>query len=48
MKVLADSKEALAMRRKARELAEVSAKYGGRVKAAEKIIDFFGVEMIAN
>lgn len=40
MKVLADSEEAVALRRKARELAEVSARYGGRVKAAERIIDF--------
>jgi hypothetical protein len=41
MKVLADSEEAVALRRKARELAEVSARYGGRVKAAERILTFW-------
>ncbi|TVY20796.1 Glycosyltransferase sdnJ [Lachnellula arida] len=41
-RVLGDGEEASNMRRKARELAEISGKVGGRVKACEKIIELLG------
>ena len=39
MRVLGDGDEAVSMSRKARELAEIAGKVGGRVKATEKILE---------
>ncbi|KAH6679088.1 hypothetical protein B0J14DRAFT_290540 [Halenospora varia] len=38
LRVLGDSDKAMTMKRKAKELAEISGSIGGRVKACEKII----------
>lgn len=39
MRVMGDGKEAAAIRMKAKELAEITRKVGGRVRACEKIIE---------
>ena len=39
MRVLDDGEGALSMKQKAKQLAEISGKVGGRVKAAEKIVE---------
>jgi UDP:flavonoid glycosyltransferase YjiC (YdhE family) len=39
MRVMGDGKEAALMKAKAKELAEVTGKVGGRVRACEKIIE---------
>ena len=39
VKVFSDTEEAASMRRKAKELQVVAAKYGGRAKAADTIVD---------
>jgi hypothetical protein len=39
MRVLGDGEEALSMMQKAKQLAEISGRVGGRVKACEKIVE---------
>jgi hypothetical protein len=43
MRVLGDGQEAISMKKKAKELAEIAGKVGGRRKAVEKIVEFLDV-----